>query len=77
MEQTNFNIGEPESRGPIAIFDEFGRITNFFFDEYNILHPWRNPSPRRAYWNKGELIGPPFKILSILHINHWKIVSQI
>ena len=59
MEQIYFTVREPETRGPIAIFDEFGRITNFFYDEYNTLHPWRNPNPRRAYWNKGELIGPP------------------
>ena len=58
MEQTN--SAQRETRGHIAIFDEFGRITNFHFDEYNILHPYRNPNPRRAYWNKGELIGPPF-----------------
>ena len=65
MEQTNYIQREQETRGPynepIARFDEFGRITNFLYDEYNILHPWRNPNPRRAYWNKCELIGPPFQ----------------
>ena len=64
MSQTISAQREPETRGPynepIAIFDEFGRITNFFYDEYNRLHPWRNPNPRRAYWEKGELIGPQF-----------------
>ena len=24
------------------------------------MHPWRNPNTRRAYWNKGEVIGPPY-----------------
>ena len=47
-------------REPIAIRDEFGRITNFFYDDYNILHQWRNPYSRRAYWEKGEKIMPEF-----------------
>ena len=47
-------------REPISIRDEFGRITNFFYDDYNILHQWRNPYPRRAYWEKGEKIMPEF-----------------
>ena len=66
MEQTN---DELESRGNIAIFDEFGRIKNFYYDEYNILHPWRNPNPRRAYWNNGEVIGPPIRNFKHLAYN--------
>ena len=64
MGQTNSALREIETRGPynepIVRFDEFGKITNFYYDEYNIFHLWRNPNPRRAYWKKGELIGPPF-----------------
>ena len=45
----------------IASFDEFGKITNFHYGEYNILHPWRNPNYKRAYWKTGELFGPPFQ----------------
>ena len=47
-------------REPTAIIDEFGRITNFFYDNFNVLHLWRNPHPRRAYWEKGEEIFPAF-----------------
>ena len=81
MRQTNSTLRESETRGaltePIARFDEFGRITNFYYDEYNILHPWCNPNPRRAYWKKGKKLGLLFHILNILRIIHWRIVSQI
>ena len=60
MGQTSSTLRESETRRPynepIARFDEFGRITNLYYDENNILHPWRNPNPRRAYWKKGERI---------------------
>ena len=64
MGQTNSTQRELETRGsynePIARFDEFGRITNFYHDGFNRLRPGRDPNPRRAYWEKGELYGPPF-----------------
>ena len=67
MGQTNSAQREPETRGPynepIARFDEFGRITNFYYDDFNRLRPGRNPNPRRAYWEKGELNRPPFPYL--------------
>jgi|WetSurMetagenome_2_1015567.scaffolds.fasta_scaffold1739806_1 hypothetical protein len=50
----------PERFKPDPIYDQFGRITNFYYDEHNILHLLRNPHPRRAYWQKKELIGRGF-----------------
>ena len=71
MGQTNSTQRELEARGPgyepIARFDEFGRITNFYYDDFNRLQLGRNPNPRRAYWKKGERIGhlyPYFKHLA-------------
>ena len=65
IRQTNSAQSEIETRGPynepIARFYEFGRITNIHYDEFNRFHPWRNPNPRRAYWENGELIGLPFQ----------------
>ena len=73
MGQANYAQRDPESRGlyndSLARFNDFGIVTNFFYDQYNILHPWRNPNPRRAYWNKGELIGPPFQYFKQLAYN--------
>lgn len=45
---------------PVPIYDQFWRITNFFYDENNILHLVRDFNPIRAYWTNGELIGAPF-----------------
>jgi hypothetical protein len=45
---------------PDPIYDKLRRITNFFYDDHNILCILKNPHPRRAYWQKGELIGRPF-----------------
>ena len=81
MGQSNSSQRELEKRGPfnepVARFDEFGRITNFYYDDFNRFRPGRNPNPRRAYWKKGELIGLHFHILSIFRIIHWKIISLI
>ena len=73
MGQTNSTQRELETRGPynkpIARFDEFRRITNFYYDDLNRLRPWHYPNPRRAYWKKGELIGPPFPYFKHLAYN--------
>ena len=78
MKQTNSVQRESETRGPynepIARFDEFERITKTFYDEYNILHPLRNPNPGWAYWNKGELLGPPFQYFK--HIAYKSLESS-
>ena len=31
------------------------------------MHSLSNQNPRRAYWEKGEVIGPPFQ-----HVNHFE-----
>ena len=73
MGQLNAARREIETRGlynePIARFDEFGRITNFHYDEFNRFHSWSNPNPRRAYWKKGRLIGLPFPYFKQLAYN--------
>ena len=55
------SLVEPLSRSlePDALFDDFGRITNFYYGEFNNLILDRNPNPRRAFWADGEPIGPP------------------
>ena len=81
MLQTNSAERETEIRGsnntPIARFDEFGRITNYHYDELNRFRPWRNPHPRQAYWEKGELIGPPFQYFKHLAYKPLQILSLI
>ena len=44
---------------PDPVYDDFGRVTNFFYDQFNNLIPYRNPHPRRAFWSKGEPFGLP------------------
>ena len=43
-------------------YDDFGRVTNFYHDEFNNLILNRNPNPPRAFWSSGEPVGPPHEL---------------
>ena len=43
---------------PDPVYDDFGRVINFDYDQFNNLIQYRIPHPRRAFWSKGEPFGP-------------------
>jgi hypothetical protein len=50
----------PDRLLPDSICDQFKRITNYYYNEYNILHLGQDPHFPRVYWKKGEFIGYSF-----------------
>ena len=53
----------PRSLESEPVIDEFGRITNYYYDEFINLIPHRKPNPRQAFWADGEPIGPPHQFI--------------
>ena len=49
----------PSIDGVAPAYNDFGRVTNFYYDEFNNLVPHPNPFFPRAFWMEGETIGPP------------------
>ena len=44
---------------PDPVYDDFGRVTNLYYDEYNNLIAYRNSHLRWGFWTKGKPFDPP------------------